>query len=37
MRACWRRRRRLFLNAAEKRMYVTGGVGSTCIGEAFTL
>ena len=29
--------KRLFFNAAQKRMYVTGGVGSTCIGEAFTL
>lgn len=28
--------RRLFLNAVDKRMYITGGVGSTCIGEAFT-
>lgn len=28
--------RRLFFNAVEKRMYITGGVGSTCIGEAFT-
>lgn len=24
-------------NVAEKRMYITGGIGSTCIGEAFTV
>ena len=28
--------RRLFFNAVDKRMYITGGVGSTCLGEAFT-
>ncbi len=27
---------RIFDNVAEKRMYITGGIGSTCIGEAFT-
>ena len=27
---------RLFDNLAEKRMYITGGVGSTPVGEAFT-
>lgn len=29
--------KRLFDNCINKRMYVTGGVGSTVIGEAFTL
>ncbi len=29
--------RRVFKNAAEKRMYITGGVGSTRYGEAFTV
>ena len=24
-------------NVAEKRMYITGGIGSSCIGEAFTV
>ena len=28
--------RALFKNISERKMYVTGGVGSTCIGEAFT-
>lgn len=28
--------RRCFANAAEKRMYITGGFGSTYIGEAFS-
>ena len=27
----------IFRNVAEKRMYVTGGIGSSCIGEAFTV
>jgi len=27
----------IFHNVAEKRMYVTGGIGSSCIGEAFTV
>lgn len=27
----------IFRNVAEKRMYVTGGIGSTYIGEAFTV
>ena len=29
--------RRLFDNIAKKRMYITGGVGSTSIGETFTI
>ena len=29
--------RRLFRNVTEQKMYITGGVGSTNIGEAFTL
>lgn len=29
--------KRIFDNAANKRMYITGGVGSTHIGEAFTV
>lgn len=29
--------RRIFRNIAERRMYVTGGVGSTAEGEAFTV
>ncbi|HSK68618.1 MAG TPA: beta-L-arabinofuranosidase domain-containing protein [Candidatus Limnocylindria bacterium] len=29
--------KRLFRNAAQRRMYVTGGVGSSHLGEAFTL
>ncbi len=29
--------RRCFDNITGKRMYITGGVGSTCVGEAFTL
>lgn len=29
--------RRCYENATEKRMYITGGVGSTHIGEAFTV
>ena len=32
MEACWT----LYRNVTEKRMYVTGGVGSTHVGEAFT-
>ena len=28
--------KRLFDNIADKRMYITGGIGSTCDGEAFT-
>ena len=28
--------RRLWESIVEKRMYITGGIGSTCIGEAFT-
>ena len=27
---------RLWKSVTEKRMYVTGGIGSTCLGEAFT-
>ncbi|MBQ9360226.1 MAG: glycoside hydrolase family 127 protein [Lachnospiraceae bacterium] len=29
--------RRLWRNIVDKRMYITGGIGSTVIGEAFTL
>ena len=29
--------RRMFQNVVEKRMYITGGVGSTYLGEAFTV
>lgn len=29
--------RRIFLNIVRRRMYVTGGVGSTAYGEAFTV
>ena len=28
--------RRLWSSIADKQMYVTGGIGSTCLGEAFT-
>lgn len=28
---------RCFDNITQKRMYITGGVGSTCLGEAFTV
>ena len=29
--------RRLWNSIADKRMYITGGIGSTCLGEAFTV
>lgn len=32
----WEACRRQFRNVVERRMYITGGVGSTCTGEAFT-
>ena len=32
----WKLVERLFDNIAERRMYITGGIGSTPVGEAFT-